>query len=212
MWKATKRKARLIAAAGCLIVVAGCGAARPVRYFTLVEQPPSAHGAADTAAAQPYAVSLLVARVRAAQLLEEDRIVYGMSPVEMGVYSSNRWAEPPPEMIETMLIERLRASGQYKSVQQLAGATRGNYIVRGRLISLEEMDSPSGVVARFTMELDLFDPKTGTVVWSQTYSHDDPVQDKTVNAVVEALQRNAETGLDQLVTGLGQYFASHSAH
>ncbi|MGH9736681.1 MAG: ABC-type transport auxiliary lipoprotein family protein [Candidatus Acidiferrales bacterium] len=205
MKQTIRRRAGLVAAAACLLTVCGCGAERPVRYYTL-EQPPTS---ADAAAPQPYAVSLLVARVRATQLLEEDRIVYGVSPVEMGVYHSHRWAEPPPAMIETMLIERLRATGQYKSVQPLAGATRGNYVVRGRLISLEEMDGAAGVVARFAMELELFEPKTGMVVWSQTYSHDDPVQSKTVNNVVEALQRNAETGLGQLVAGLGQYFASH---
>jgi cholesterol transport system auxiliary component len=201
------RTGRLIAAAACLIVVAGCGAERPVHYYTL-DQP-----AAVTESAEPhvYSVSLLVARVRATQLLEDDRIVYGVSQVEMGVYGSQRWAEPPPEMIETMLVERLRATGQYKSVERLAGAARGDYVVRGRLISLKEMDLPSGIVGRFTMELDLFDPKTGTVVWSQTYSHDEPVAEKAVSAVVEALQRNVETGLGQLTAGLGQYFALRSS-
>jgi cholesterol transport system auxiliary component len=201
-----ERAARLIAAAAFLITVAGCGAARPVWYYTL-EPPPST----ETPARNPYAVSLLVARLGATQLLEDDRIVYGVSPVEMGVYTSHRWAEPPPEMIETMLVERLRATGQYQSVERLSGAVRGNYVVRGRLISLKEMDLPSGIVGRFAMELDLFDPKTGTVVWSQTYEHDEPVQDKTVNAVVKALQRNVEAGLGELVTSLGQYFASQTA-
>lgn len=207
MKQTTRQRAGLIAAAACLIVCAGCGAARPVRYYTL-EQPPAL---SDTAAGQTYPVSLLVARVRAAQLLEDDRIVYGTSPVEMGVYSSQRWSEPPPRMIETMLVERLRATGQYESVQQLSGAARGNYVVHGRLISLKEMDLSSGIVGRFTMQLELFNPKTGTVVWSQTYSHDEPVAEKTVNAVVEALQRNVETGLGELVAGLGRYFATHSA-
>ncbi len=207
MWKTMHPKLGLFAAAVCLIAITGCGAARPVRYYTL-EQPPAS---ADAPPAHPLNISLLVARVRTTQLLEDDRIVYGTGPVEMGVYTSHRWAEPPAEMIETMLIRQLRATGQYESVQQLAGAARGNYIVRGRLISLKEMDLPSGIVARFAMELNLFNPKTGTVVWSQTYSHDEPVPEKTVNAVVQALQRNAETGLGQLAAGLGQYFDSHSA-
>lgn len=205
--QAILRTAALFATAACAVIAAGCGAARPVHYYTL-EQPLSA---TDAPAAHPSGVSLLVARVRAAQLLEEDRIVYGVSPVEMGVYSSQRWSEPPPQMIETMLVERLRATGQYKSVQQLAGSARGDYVVRGRLISLKEMDLQSGVVARFTMDLELFDPKTGTVAWSQTYSHDESVPEKNVNAVVEALQRNVEAGLGQLADGLGQYFALHSS-
>jgi ABC-type uncharacterized transport system auxiliary subunit len=198
--------AGLIAAAAFLTAVAGCGAGRPVRYYTL-ERP----SATEQAAANPYPVSLLVGRLRSTRLLEDDRIVYGMNQVEMGVYSDHRWSEPPAEMIETMLLERLRAGGQYKSVQRLAGSAHGDYVLRGRLLSLKELDLPSGVVGRFAIELDLFEPKTGTVVWTQSYDHDEPVEKKTVNSVVEALQKNVEAGLGQLTAGLGQYFASHSA-
>lgn len=201
-----KRTMRVIETAVLLTMVAGCGASRPVRYYTL-ERPP----ASEAPAAGTYPVSLLVGRIRSTRLLEDDRIVYGMSDVEMGVYNEHRWAEPPAEMIETMLVERLRSTGEYKSIERLAGATRGNYVVRGRLISLEEVDLPSGIVARFSMELELFRPETGTVVWTEAYSHDEPVRKKTVNDVVEAQQRNVETGLTQLTAGLGQYFASQTA-
>jgi cholesterol transport system auxiliary component len=201
-----RQATQLIIAAAFLTVIAGCGASRPVRYYTL-ERPPVTEAAPTNA----YPVSLLVGRLRATRLLEDDRIVYGMSAVEMGVYNVDRWAEPPPEMIETMLLERLRATGQYKSVQRLSGAARGDYVLRGRLLSLKELDLSSGIVGRFSIELDLFQPSTGTVVWTQTYEHDEPVAKKTVNDVVEALQKNVETGLAQLTAGLGQYFASQAA-
>jgi ABC-type uncharacterized transport system auxiliary subunit len=200
------RAAHLIAAAAFLTAGAGCGAGRPVRYYTL-ERP----SASEQAAPSPYAVSLLVGRLRSTRLLEDDRIVYGMNQVEMGVYNDHRWSEPPAEMIETMLIERLRVSGQYKSVQRLAGSARGDYVLRGRLASLKELDLPSGIVGRFAIELDLFEPKTGTVVWTQSYERDEPVEKKTVKSVVEALQKNVEAGLGQLTVGLSQYFASHAA-
>jgi cholesterol transport system auxiliary component len=200
-----QRRAQAIVAAGMLAMLSGCGAARPPKFYTLEKLP-----AAAPAAAQVYPVSLMVGRLTAPQLLRGDRIVYGMSSVEMGVYTAHRWAEPPPQMIETMLIEKLRATGQYKSVQRLAGASRGDYILRGRLIALNEMDTPSGIVARFAMELELFQPKSGTVVWTQSYEHDEPVAKKTVNDVVEALQQNVEAGLQQLTAELGQYFASQA--
>jgi len=200
-----RRLGLMIAVAGFLAMLSGCGAARPMRFYTL-EKPP-----VGTQAATPYPVELMVGRLRATRLLHDDRIVYAISPVEMGVYNGHRWAEPPPGMIETMLIQQLRATGQYKSVERLSGAARGEYVVRGRLIALEELDQPSGIVARFAIELYLFQLKTGTVVWSQTYEHDEPVAKKTVNDVVEALQRNVQTGLRQLTAGLGQYFASQAA-
>jgi ABC-type uncharacterized transport system auxiliary subunit len=201
-----RRAAHLIAAAAVLTAIAGCGAGRPVRYYTL-ERPPIVQHAATNR----YPVSLLVGRLRSTRLLEDDRIVYGMNAVEMGVYSGHRWAEPPAEMIETMLLERLRATAQYRSVQRLAGAARGDYVLRGRLISLKELDLPSGIVGRFAIELDLFQPKTGAVVWTQSYDHDEPVEKKTVTGVVGALQRNVEAGLAQLTADLGQYFASQAS-
>lgn len=198
-----RQAAHLIGAAAVFLTIWGCGAARPVRYYTL-ESP----AATEQRAASPYSVSLLVGRLRATRLLEDDRIVYGMNPVEMGVYNGHRWAEPPTEMVGTMLVNELRATGQYKSVQRLAGAARGDYVLRGRLISLKELDTPSGIVGRFAIELELFQPKTGAVVWTQSYEHDEPVAKKTVNGVVLALQKNVETGLSQLTASLGQYFAS----
>ena len=36
------------------------------------------------------------------------------------------------------------------------------------------------------------------MVWTESYSHDEPVEKKTVSAVVEALQRGVNTGLEQL--------------
>jgi len=68
------------------------------------------------------------------------------------------------------------------------------------------------VAARFSIELELFDRKSGTVVWTQPYSHDEPVSTKNVPAVVEALQTNVRTGLQQLTGSLSQYFASQAAH
>ena len=195
-----------IAVTSFLAILSGCGAARPMKFYTL-ETPP----VETQAPAAQFPVELMVGRLHATRLLHDDRIVYGISPVEMGVYNGHRWAEPPPGMIETMLIQQLRATGRYKSVQRLAGAARGEYIVRGRLISLEELDQPSGIVARFSLQLELFQLKTGMVVWSQTYEHDEPVTKKTVNDVVVALQKNVQTGLRQLTAEMGQYFASQTA-
>ena len=199
---------QIMLVAGSLAMFAGCAAQKPLRFYSL-EKPPSASATADSSGASP--IGLVVGHLSSPRLLRDDRIVYGMSDVEMGVYHRHRWAEPPPEMIETMLIEQLRATGQYKSVQRLGSSARGEYIVRGRLIALNEIDSPSGIIARFAMELDLFQLKSGMIVWTQTYQHDEPVAKKTVNDVVEALQRNVQAGLGQLTTSMGQYIASQPA-
>jgi ABC-type uncharacterized transport system auxiliary subunit len=126
----------------------------------------------------------------------------------MGAYEYHRWVEPPTDMIEDMLVHTLRASGQYRSVSRRSSNSRGDYILRGRLSALEEVDIPA-IAARFSIELELFQPKTGATVWTQEYSHDEPVGTKTVPAIVEALQRNVQAGMQQLSAGLAQYLAAH---
>ncbi|MGA7556657.1 MAG: hypothetical protein WBW54_23150, partial [Candidatus Acidiferrales bacterium] len=80
--------------------------------------------------------------------------------------------------------------------------------VRGHLIAMYGVDKPD-LVARFTLELELFQPSTRAIVWTQTYTHDEPVQAKTVASIVEAMDRNVRAGLGQLSSGISQYFQSH---
>ena len=183
---------------------AGCVKTRPLRYYTLSIPP----GAAQPPA-QPLPITIVVGRLNAPHLLRDDRVVYAMSDVELGVDEYHRWSEPPSGMIERLLVERLRASGQYKAVQHLSSTTRGDYILRGYLGALNEVDDPAGIKARFTLQLELFDVKAGNVVWNERYNSDQPVPEKSVKAVVETLQKCVSTGLEQLTGSLGQYFEAH---
>jgi ABC-type uncharacterized transport system auxiliary subunit len=183
-------------------LLASCGASRPVKFYALEPAAPS------PASTQPFPVKLIVGRISASHLYNDDRIVYQTGPVELGAYEYQRWAGSPNEMIEGMLVEALRGSGQYGTVEHLTSRTHGDYILRGHLSALKEVDSPA-LVARFELELELFQPKTGTTVWYQSYLHDEPVSKKAVSDVVEALQRNVQAGIQQLTAGLAQYFASH---
>ena len=182
----------------------GCVKTRPLRYYTLSIPP-----AAAPPPAQPLPITLVVGRLNAPHLLRDDRVVYAMSDVELGVDEYHRWSEAPSGMIERLLVERLRASGQYKAVQHLSSTTRGDYILRGYLGALNEVDDPAGIKARFALQLELFDVKAGNVVWNERYNSDQPVPEKSVKAVVETLQKCVSTGLEQLTGSLGQYFEAH---
>jgi ABC-type uncharacterized transport system auxiliary subunit len=182
---------------------AGCVKARAVRYYMLSVPPIAAQ-----ANPQPIPVTIVVGRLNAPRLLRDDRVMYAVSDVQLGVDEYHRWAEPPTGMMERLLVERLRGSGRYKAVQHLSSTTRGDYILRGHLAALNEVDDPSGIKARFTLQLELFDVKAGRVVWNDKYTSDEPVPQKTVASVVQTLQKIVDTGLDQLTASLAQYFAA----
>jgi ABC-type uncharacterized transport system auxiliary subunit len=188
----------LTAFLGLLLV--SCGASRPVKFYALESPAP-----APAASAQPFPVKIIVGRISASHLYNDDRIVYQTGPVELGAYEYQRWAGPPAEMIENMLVDTLRDSKQYAAIERLTSRTRGDYILRGHLSDLKEVDGPT-IVARFELELELFQPKTGMTVWHKSYMHDEPVSKKSVSEVVEALQRNVQAGIQFLTADLAQSF------
>jgi ABC-type uncharacterized transport system auxiliary subunit len=184
-------------------ISAGCGASPPVKFYVI-----DAPAAPPVASAPADPVTILVARVTSSHLYHDDRLVYGSGPVQLGTYEYERWAEPPAEMMQDMLVNSLRSTGTYQSVSRISSNLRGDYVVRGHLIALDEIDSP-GLAARFSFQIELYDPKNGQTIWTDTYTHDEPVTGKKVADVVEALDRNVGTGMAQLTSALGQYFATH---
>lgn len=187
------------------IFSASCGASRPIEYYSL--DPP---GEPLQAASSRFPISILVARVTGGPLYRDDRLVYRTSELELGIYEYRRWSEPPVDMIQESLISALRSTKQYRSVDALASNMRANYIVRAHLEALDEIDKPE-LAARFSLHVDLYDPKSALVVWSDSYAHDQRVGGKKVIDVVRALDQDVQAGIRQMTGDIGSYFASHPA-
>jgi ABC-type uncharacterized transport system auxiliary subunit len=206
-----KRKTRTLVltagAAFCAIAVsiatAGCGAARPVKYYQLTV-PGDMSSGSDASA---FPVTLLVGPLVGSRIYRDDRIVYS-SGEEMGMYESQRWASMPTEMLQEVLFRELRASGKFKTVNMLRSNARGDYILNGRLYDFKEVTG-SAFVARVAVEYELRDTKTGATVWSHYYSHDEPVSGKEVSAVAAAIDKNVQGIVSQVQAGVAAYFQAN---
>jgi ABC-type uncharacterized transport system auxiliary subunit len=182
----------------------GCGATRPVRYYQLTV--PSDAGDIEKAGAVP--VRLLLGGLVTSHLYREDRIVYGNGPEQLGTYEYQRWAEPPAEMIQEILLRELRATGHYRAVHVRRSNVTGDFAIRGRLYDFKEVEG-GALSTRVTMEFEMRDLKSGATVWNHYYTHDEPASGKDVPAIVAALDKNAQRGVQEVVDSLEQYFASH---
>lgn len=185
-------------------VLSGCGAARPSKYYQLTV--PNEVISAPAKDAAP--VTLLVGNLLTSHLYREDRIVYSSGGGQMGTYEYQRWAEPPTEMVEEVLERELRTSGRYRSVYAHRSNTGGDFLLRGRLYDFKEV-SGSSMVARVSLELELRDLKSGAMVWTHGYTHDEPVDGKDISSLVAALDRNVQRGVKEMTASMGEYFATH---
>jgi len=204
VWVAA-RKFQVSALALVVGFLAGCGAARPSKYYQLTV-PGDAASAAERSS---YPVTLLLGPLRASHLYREDHIVYSSSGQNMGTYEYQRWSEPPTEMLVDVLLRDLRASGRYRAVDVLRSNSHGDFILYGRLYDFKEI-SGATLMARVTVELELRETKTASTVWTHYYSHDEPVSGKDISAVVAALDRNAQRGMGEVKSSLDQYFSTRS--
>lgn len=186
------------------MVVAGCGAARPNKYYQLTVP----GNMTPTANPNPVPITLLVGRITGSALYREDQIVYSSGGESMGTYEYHRWAEPPTEMIAEIILRQLRSSGRYAGVYALRSDIHGDFLLHGRLYDFKEV-SEGSEAGRVTMELELKNIKTGTTVWTHFYSHDEPAPSKDVSAVVAALDKNVQQGIAECRASLDEYFAAH---
>jgi ABC-type uncharacterized transport system auxiliary subunit len=190
--------------AGAMCLAAGCGAARPSKYYQLTVPPDSAFSANSNT----LPITLLIGRITAPSLYREDQIVYSSRGESMGTYEYEKWAEPPTEMIAEIMLRQFRASGRYHGVYYLRSDIRGDFLLHGHLFDFREVDA-GGIVGRVTLELELRDVKSGTVVWTHFYTHDEPVSGKETSAVVAALDKNIQQAVAEFRSSIDQYFAEH---
>src|SRR3984957_3070007 len=192
-----------IYAVAVAMATAGCGAARPVKYYQLTVP----GDMSSTSDANAIPVTLLVGPLTGSRLYRDDRIVYSGGE-SMGTYDTQRWASPPTEMLQEVLFREFRASGKYKTVNTLRSNARGDYILNGRLYDFKEVTG-SAFAARVAVEYELREMKTGTMVWSHYYSHDEPVSGKDVGAVAAAIDRNVQGIVSQVQASVAEYFQAH---
>jgi ABC-type uncharacterized transport system auxiliary subunit len=182
--------------------LSGCGSGKHIKYYT-VQFP-----VAPTPSTSTFPVSLLVGNIVGPPIYRDSPIAYRVGVNEIGVYQYSRWVEPPVDLVKGKLLRVLNESGDYQSVTGLGSATEGQYIVRGRLYNFDEVDGTS-ISGQVSMEFELYDRKSGKVVWKHFYSQSEPVQSKEISAVVTALDTNLDRGLKEVAAGLNQYFSAN---
>ncbi len=192
----------LLAAAVLALALAACGSSRPIKYYQLT-YPTSA-----PSATAPLNVTLLVRTFDSSHLLKEEGIVYSVKPQELGVYQQQRWIAPPVDMLQDALVRGLRSSGRFRSVMIVRGEGGGDYALAGSLYEFGEVDGAE-IVARLTYTVRLRDRKTGMIVWTHNYNHDEPASAKTVPAVVAAMDKNVQRSVQEVQAALEEYFVAH---
>jgi ABC-type uncharacterized transport system auxiliary subunit len=193
----------LSAAVALTVFLGGCAKAIPVHYYQITYPPLAVNGAAA------YDVNLLIRPLFTSHLYREDRIIYGSTAQQMGVYLEERWAEPPTDMMQNAMIRGLRSSGRFRGVNALRSSTSGDFLLSGHLYEFKELDQNGTASARLSFDVQLRDMKTDQIVWTWAYNHDEPSAGAGVPGVAAAMDKNVNASIQALSAALDEYFRSN---
>jgi len=128
---------------GCAaLVLGGCSgllhsSARPEQTYYLrapatagTAAPGSGATGSDAAASHATGVSLRVGHPVADPGLDSPRIMLVQADHRMNFYSGSRWAAPAPELIESLAVQTLSASGDWSSVESSGSPFPSDYLLQ----------------------------------------------------------------------------------
>ena len=182
----------------------GCGGKiRYPKYYTL-NLPP----APDPPAQENVRTSIAVREFQSPSYLRQGPIVYRTTPEQLGFYEYHRWATDPRVLVTNAVLDHLRASGNFSQVSVYEGRPDSEYILRGKLEKLEELDYSGGVKVEVAISAQITRIATGKTVWSNAVSEVGSVSQRSVPGVVSQMNRTMDLAVNKLLSTVPTPLAS----
>lgn len=183
------------------ILLGGCGGllksdAQPETVYAL--------RAREAAPLAPVAGELVVLRPFARPGLDTDRIVVALPDRRLDSYRASRWSAPAPDLVQSLLLDQLRARGAWHTVLPDRGEFRGRWVLQTEIRDFQAEYASAGAAPTVRVTLlgqlgraPVREPVAGATATASVASVSDRMRD--VAAAFEAAC--AEAG-DRLVTEL----------
>jgi uncharacterized lipoprotein YmbA len=185
---------------GAALLITACGSARYPTYYALHVAPDPKPAASDGR----RAVAVAVRRFDTADYIRQGRIVYRETPEQVGFYDYHRWAADPGATVTAAMIDALRSARLFAAVVPYDGQERQEWVLRGRLARLDEVDYGAGVRVETKLVAELVNRQTGEMLWTGEASETSNIETRSVDSVVGAMSHAVATSIDRLIASMDQ--------
>ena len=167
------------------------------------------------ATAQPAATgegagSVLLQRPEAGPGLESERIALLRSDQRFDFYSASRWAAPAPDLIESVMVDALRAAGMFSAVFDDSAPYAPRYTLRCALRRFEADYTKGGRAPTIFVTLDctLGRHRDRELIASFTAQGSAPASEDRLNSVVAAFEAATATAMNELSRAMSAALAT----
>jgi len=188
-----------VALAGALALIAGCSLLESnVPDATVFVLRPIA----PVAAATTVNAGLTIPRPVVDAALETDRIALARPGNRLDYYAGGRWGGPLSVVLDSLVAQRLRASGAYSMVDTDRGGYGAQYVLAITVRRFEAeygADAEAAPTARVMLECTVGDRTARRTVASFNVETSAAASENRLSAVVAALDRAANEAITQVI-------------
>jgi cholesterol transport system auxiliary component len=200
---------RVLTILGAVLALNGCSGvfesklAAPQAY--VLRLPPATPPAVAASAG-----SVLLQRPEAGPGLESDRIALLRSDQRFDFYAASRWAAPAPDLVESVMIDALRATGSFAAVFDDSAPFAPVYSLRCALRRFEADYTKGGGAPTVQVALDctLGRRRDRELLASFTAAGSSVAAEDRLNAVVAAFEAATATAMKELGSAVADALAS----
>jgi cholesterol transport system auxiliary component len=143
-------------------------------------------------------VNLLITMPGASSIYNTTAIAYTTKPYEIAYFAKNSWAETPPQMLQSLLIQTLQRTHYFHSVGSLASMGNYNYILNTQIIQLEQDFSAGRKVVRLVLRAQIVNSTNNQIIASKEFSVSEVILHADPYAGVTATNKAVARALSQL--------------
>lgn len=114
-------------------------------------------------------ITLLVTPVTADPIYNTTQMAYSTKPYELAYFAKNRWAETPPQMLQTLLVQTLRKTHYFYAVDSTP-ISHYNYILNTQLLELKQVFYANTSVIQLKLRVQLINSSTNQVIATKEFS------------------------------------------
>ncbi|MHB1947663.1 MAG: ABC-type transport auxiliary lipoprotein family protein [Gammaproteobacteria bacterium] len=112
---------------------------------------------------------LLVSPVSSDPIYNTTQMIYSTKPYEIAYFSKNEWAETPPQMLQTLLVQTLQNTHHFYAVTT-SPVSSYNYILNAQLLELRQVFNGYGSQLYLKMRIQIVNAATNQVIATKQFS------------------------------------------
>jgi len=146
--------------------------------------------------------TILIEPIEVAELYDDFRVVYRISPYELNYYSYEFWADKPANLIRDSITRYLSQKKIFQKVIQEISRGDPDILWESKIYFIEEIDAPETWYARLSMEIELVDFKSKKQIYHHKFDRREELDMKSAAEVPVVLSKILEEELRKVVNDL----------